>query len=361
MSEGNDLRSLLDQVARERWDNTSPSAPTNEWDRAAAQLWNELEKLGLTLVGASESVGGSGGSVAHSAEVAKTVGRHALPLPIAETAMVASWLLDVSGLRIPLGPLTVAGAGRRDTVTATIDGSSLRLNGVAQDVPWASASNYILTISEISEQMVIALVEPPRVKVVDGFNLAGEPRQQVHFDTVVGEGHYAMLPAPIDIAAIRRRAALCRSAQLLGALEETRDLTLAFVQEREQFGRPIIGFQAVAQAVATLAADVALARVSVAVAVESAESGATAGELECAAAKVMTSRAARLVGAAAHQLHGAIGITAEYPLHRLTRRLWAWQDEEGSEDEWSAMLGSMLSQTSEAWPVLSAVAPQALA
>ncbi|KZS81728.1 hypothetical protein [Mycobacterium persicum] len=49
-------------------------------------------------------------------------------------------------------------------------------------------------------------------------------------------------------------------------------------------------------------------------------------DLEIACAKMLADRAARLVTAVTHQPHGAIGMTKEYPLHHVTRRLWAWHD-----------------------------------
>jgi acyl-CoA dehydrogenase len=46
------------------------------------------------------------------------------------------------------------------------------------------------------------------------------------------------------------------------------------------------------------------------------------------------------VGAAtAHQVHGAIGFTQEYPLHRFTRRLIAWRAEFGTDRFWAERLG----------------------
>jgi acyl-CoA dehydrogenase len=43
---------------------------------------------------------------------------------------------------------------------------------------------------------------------------------------------------------------------------------------------------------------------------------------------------------AAHQVHGAIGMTQEYRLHHLSRRLWAWRNEYGDERHWAARLGA---------------------
>jgi len=48
-------------------------------------------------------------------------------------------------------------------------------------------------------------------------------------------------------------------------------------------------------------------------------------------------------------LHGAIGVSEEYALHGLTRRLWSWRDEYGGEHEWSAQLGeTIVSRNSDA-------------
>ena len=57
---------------------------------------------------------------------------------------------------------------------------------------------------------------------------------------------------------------------------------------------------------------------------------------------MLADQAAQLVTAAAHQTHGAIGMTKEYPLHYLTRRLWAWRDEAGGHHRWADRLGAAL-------------------
>jgi len=59
---------------------------------------------------------------------------------------------------------------------------------------------------------------------------------------------------------------------------------------------------------------------------------------EIAAAKLLADDAARLATRAAHQAHGAMGMTQEYPLHQLSRRLWSWRAEFG-DGTWPARLG----------------------
>jgi len=111
---------------------------------------------------------------------------------------------------------------------------------------------------------------------------------------------------------------------------------VAFANERAQFGKPIGRQQALQQNLAVMAQD--------AVAVRIAAQMGCAGGLEpnpqaAAVAKVTASTAAGRIAATAHAIHGAIGISEEFDLQLLTRRLHEWRLADGSESYWSAMLG----------------------
>ena len=73
-----------------------------------------------------------------------------------------------------------------------------------------------------------------------------------------------------------------------------------------------------------------------------------------AAAKIVTSRSAHDVAAAAHQIHGAIGFTAEHSLGRFTTALWTWRDRYGTEHEWSEQLAArILDDGLDPWHVIT--------
>ena len=55
-------------------------------------------------------------------------------------------------------------------------------------------------------------------------------------------------------------------------------------------------------------------------------------------------QAAQTLAALAHQVHGAMGFTQDYPLHLWTRRLWAWREEWGGDAHWARELGTLASR-----------------
>jgi alkylation response protein AidB-like acyl-CoA dehydrogenase len=122
-----------------------------------------------------------------------------------------------------------------------------------------------------------------------------------------------------------------------------------------QFGRPIAKFQAIQQQLALLAEQAAAASVAVESAASAVAAARPSASLAIAAAKIRAGEAAGKVAEIAHQVHGAIGFTHEHSLHRLTRRLWSWRDEFGTESQWSLDLGKevMAAGADALWPTIT--------
>ncbi|MGE3866499.1 MAG: acyl-CoA dehydrogenase family protein [Hyphomonadaceae bacterium] len=132
-------------------------------------------------------------------------------------------------------------------------------------------------------------------------------------------------------------AALGAAGQNAGALEAVLAMTLDYAQVRRQFGRPIGKFQAVQHQIAVMAEETAAVRMTV----QTAFAGAPllASPQAAAAAKIRAGQGAVVVSAAAHAVHGAIGMTEEYGLHHHVRRLRRWRLAHGSESAWARALG----------------------
>jgi acyl-CoA dehydrogenase len=74
------------------------------------------------------------------------------------------------------------------------------------------------------------------------------------------------------------------------------------------------------------------------------------------AARISAATTASLVARAAHQLHGAVGITAEFGLHRYTSKLWALRDADESQFAYCRRLGARVRSEGEIqlWESISA-------
>ena len=109
------------------------------------------------------------------------------------------------------------------------------------------------------------------------------------------------------------------------------------------------------QQLAELLIGIARSQQAVVDAIDSAQGLDEAVFLEIASAKIRVGEAAGEGAAIAHQVHGAIGFSAEHALHRFTQRLWAWRDDFGAESAWAARLGNLVAArgADALWPMLA--------
>jgi acyl-CoA dehydrogenase len=309
-----------------------------------ADLWRAVEAHGLATAHLGEAAGGAGATWREACIVARASGRHAAPLPLAET-MLAAWLLERAGLPVPPGPLTVAPT----PVTPPGRASSARL----ERVPWGRHAGHVVVTWPEAGGLGIGIVAAP-APVAEACNLAREPRDDLEVAAPPLAAGRASLPADT----VTSYGALLRAAQMAGALETVLDLSVRYATERVQFGRPIGQFQAIQQDLARLAGMVAAAGVAAEVAGRAAADAAAGGDPtpEIAAAKVVVGDAAEHAPRIAHQVHGAIGFTYEHRLQFFTRRLWSWRAEFGTTETWAERLGaSVLAGGAAAlWPAITA-------
>jgi alkylation response protein AidB-like acyl-CoA dehydrogenase len=288
-----------------------------EADGWAPDAWRACAAAGLPWLSLPESAGGSGGELSDALELLYLAGRHAVPLPLAETGLLGGWLLTQVGAPLPEGPVTVAAVAQLSR-----DGDGLL--GTAAGVAWARAAEAIVVAFPDGS---VAVCPQGTYTVEPGTNLAGEPRDRVSF-----AGAPVTWYTGPGADELRRRGALTRIWLIAGALAAVSDRTGTYTGQREQFGRSINRFQAVQAHLVTLAQQAALARMA-------ADVAASGGAGDIAAASVIAASAAAEGARAAHQAHGAMGMTREYPLHWLTRRLWSWRGEYLSTRDTAAELG----------------------
>jgi acyl-CoA dehydrogenase len=302
-----------------------------EIDGWCAPVWDALADAGFPWISVAEDAGGTGGSLADALAVLRSVGRHAAPVPVAETGLLGGWLAAAAGFAIPEGPVTVV----PDPGALGLDGG--RVHGEAT-VAWASRADRVLALVPRPDGAVIVAAAPEQLDITRRTNLGGEPRDLVRFDCQLTDLEHAPAPPGIDGDALLQRGCLSRVVLSAGALETLCQLTVDYTNDRRQFGKPVAAFQAVQLHLVTIAQ----ASVRASTAAELATRALTRGDarFEIAAARVVIDTAAIEATKAAHQAHGAMGVTREYPMHHFSRRLWAWRHEYGAATTWRRALGA---------------------
>lgn len=268
--------------------------------REGAALAPALAQSGFLDLLLPEADGGAGASLAELFPVARACGRRLVPWPVPETMLARAWFPGALGPEdwaILASPSPIFPLARAATHAVRSEGDGLILARVAAAGanPWGTSSAAELAWGE------------------------------------------AIARAPGDGRALEFAAAALIAARMAGALEAAATLAIDHVTVRHQFGRPLGAFQAVQHLAARLAEEVAAATA----AAEGAFAGESFAAFFAAVAKLRAGEAATEGAAIAHQMHGAIGMTDDYGLARLTRALGEWRVAFGGEARWAAILGAM--------------------
>lgn len=335
-----ELHGLVNDIAKRAYDRrVGRRRIPDEFDNV---LWSDLETSGLARLTSSKEFGAG---ATQSAVVLSALGRHAASIPAAETDLLACWLAERADIDIPAsGALTVGIAHDTDPAgqpTVTV-----------ANVPWARACAAIVVLATTPTQCRVCVVDPAAAEIEHGHNLAGEPRDRVRLD-VAPQSWRAV--EPVVATELAQRGAWGRMCQTVGALDAVAVSTIAHTTGRTQFGRALTKFQSVQHALATMAGQIERARVTATLAVAAVADygfGSAQADYAVTLAKVTLGRCVGPVTAIAHQLHGAIGATAEHHLWLSTMRAQSWITEFGSTAEHAMRIGRAAMRAPEQWDLL---------
>jgi acyl-CoA dehydrogenase len=324
----NDIALIEDTARRIINDGLTPAViEAAEHGAWAGAIWDQLETQGLLQPSAIAEGEGAAEGLEIEAAVLRATAATALPLPIAETA-VTGWFLKQHGIEVPGGVLSVASFANSENLS--FEGG--RLSGTLERVPWGSRAVGVLAIAGGK----LMLLDPRSATVTAGMNMANEPR-----DTLTFSGASPLAVGKADYESALARCAAVRSLQMSEAAARVLEISVEYAGQRKQFGKPIGGFQAIQYQLAAAAGEVASARV----AAQQAYLALAVGKnviFACAIAKARANEAAGNVARIGHQVHGAIGFTQEYQLHRFTRRIQSWRGEFGASAFWNRRLGELV-------------------
>ena len=348
-----EIQQMLKNSAREFLAQESPLTLVREMeddDRGfTEELWRQAASLGWTGIPFPEQYGGTGGSFLDLAVLIEEMGRALLPGPYFATVVLGGLtVLDAGSEQQKdyILPGVCAGATRLTLAltepsattaawgvqtTADASGDGYVINGVKLFVPDAHAADIIIVAARTAAAgadpedgitLFFVPADADGVAIEQISTIGGERLCEVRLDGVampaesvlgeVGKGWPI-----IERALARATAAHC--VQMVGGADAVLEMTVDYVKQRTQFGRPVGSFQAVQHHCANMATDVEGAR-QIAYQAAWAISEGMPARREVAMAKAWCSSAYQRVCSLGHQCHGAIGFTMEHNLQLYTRR-----------------------------------------
>ena len=292
-------------------------------------LWQTLAgEMGLAGIAVPERFGGGGASLREAAVVLEELGRGIAPVPYLSSAVVATTVLlacegvaqelaalaageAVAVLAIPFAfgpgavvePVAVDGQGR---LTGTVNGVADALAATLLLVP-AVDGLYLVDATTVDRSPLVSL------------DLT-RPLADLRLNGVAGRRIATVVEAVAAVdAGVTAGAALLASEQL-GVAEWCLEATVAYLQERRQFARPLGSFQALKHRLADVWVELTQARAVARHAAVCAADGDPDLPVAASLAQAFCSPVAVHAAEEAVQLHGGIGFTWEHPVHLFLKR-----------------------------------------
>ena len=284
-----EVQMLLKNSAREVLEQECPITlvrAMEEDERGfTSELWQNMAELGWLGLSIPEQYGGQGMSFFDLAILLEETGRFLVPGPFFSTVVLSSSILTEYGTesqkseilpKIANGDLiaTVAITEPSATyesngiqLTATKDGSNYVLNGTKLFVNDAQIADIILVVAKTDDKgdesngFTVFIVDKNTsgMTITPLDTIASDKQAEIVFESVsiseenvlgeVGKG-WDIAKRVIDLGS----SAKC--IEMLGGADRVLEMTVEYVKDRTQFGRPIGSFQAIQHHCANMATDV---------------------------------------------------------------------------------------------------------
>ena len=309
-------------------------------------LWADLAGAGILSAALPESLDGAGLGLLAQCSVLTELGRAVAPVPYLPSIMLGAGALARFGTGEQQRRWAVPAARGEVVLTAALaeeDGDDPRapsataepaageptagepgaggwvLSGVKTTVPAAPPADLMLVPAATPPHVTVFLVTPADEGVtVQPQRVTGGSAGRVMLDGVrLGADRVLGTPAAgREIAGwLLDHATVGLCALQLGVVERALEMTAEYARNRVQFGRPIGGFQAVAQRLADGYIDVEAVRLTMWQAAWRLSAGLPS-DTAIATAKFWAADAGHRVAHTAVHVHGGVGIDVDYPLHR---------------------------------------------
>ncbi|MRW88929.1 pimeloyl-CoA dehydrogenase small subunit [Duganella sp. FT80W] len=308
--------------------------------------WNTLVELGMTALPIPEAQGGFDGSAVDMLLVMQELGRGLVVEPYFATMWGAKFLQlagnqhhrleDVAQGKLKLACALGEKHARHDLADiktiASINGEGYRIDGTKTVVIHGGQADALIVSARSAGtqrdtngiSLFVVPVETPGVVIRDYRTIDGQRAATVQFNHVAVPASALLSKLGggcdlLDEAADYGVSLLC--AEAVGAMDALFNATLEYLKTRQQFGRPIGGFQALQHRMADMYIHLEQARSMALLVAARMACDAEERRRVASAAKVRVGQAAKFIGQQAIQLHGGMGVTDELPAAHHFKRL----------------------------------------
>jgi hypothetical protein len=317
------------------------------------ELWEQYAELGIIGALFDETAGGFGGTGVDISLVFEQVGRGIVAEPFLAVLLGGSCLACGSAGQRAMLEEVIAGARivtlahdepntgfepTSVTTTARRDGDGWVLDGEKIVVPFGGVADDLVVSARTSDANLALFLVPADTQGLTRQsynNVDGGSSADIRLDDV-RVGADAIIGADDDGARIlqqaHHRGVLALSAEALGVMAVTSDLTLTYLRDRKQFGRPIGSFQALQHRMAEVVIAIEQARSAVVNAASAFDEDELAAARTLSAAKYTTGRTGQKVSEEAIQMHGGNGMIWEVPVAHYAKRLVMIDHQLGDQD-----------------------------
>ena len=313
------------------------------WSR---EVWSQLADTGILGLGFDPEEAGQ----IEIMLVLNEIGRRLAPEPALHAALAPGALIAELGNQEQKQLLDDVAAGQRLLAFAHLEAdlrkprspnSAVSTAAARQGDSWTvNGRKYPVLAGDCADTLVVSAALPDGgtgLFLIDGDAVTrhgystfdGQRGAQIDLDQAPAEplGDAVDASRAIRDTIIRIQSALCSEA--VGAMEEALRLTTDYLKTRKQFGVTLNKFQALTQRAADMYVSLELARSMSLYAAMSIADG-NFDPVIASRAKLQIGRSGRHIAQESIQLHGGIGVTAEYPVGHYAARLTAIEQTLGS-------------------------------
>jgi alkylation response protein AidB-like acyl-CoA dehydrogenase len=367
---------ILTKSAREFLERECPVSLVRELQEPGSsghsdRLWSQLAGLGWLSLGLPSAYGGGGASLFDLGLLYEQAGRVLVPTTFYSTIHAALLIGELGSSEQKRSLLSRIAAGESVATVAVSEPASIEdlatietraadeggvwtLNGAKVCVTNAHLADPMIVVARTSgrgpDWGLTAFLVPAGtggVEIVDEVVFGRDRQSLVRLDgarldpgSVLG-GADGVDRAAEGVRAASRKATALQCMEMVGGISKVLEMTVAYVDKRQQFGVPIGSFQAVQHHIANMYIAMDGARLTSYQALWMIDNGMPAHR-ELAIAKAWTGETYKSVTVMSHQLWGGMGIVKESDLYLYSDRAKATELSFGTrEDHLEALANQM--------------------